>query len=1748
TTSSKSVDTLNENDTFVWENAWVDLPYADDNGTPYNYTATETNLDGSGLWGMLTNRKTIRQILLQEWKEVNNEEIKDTLIFRIDNDDTEDKVDFSVDKIWDDANDVDGLRPGDGVKPEKIYFRLYQTIDGQATSVWDLPAGAKVKFRSNIDSTIEDVTSQYTEGYIAVEPKKDDKTQGTLNRVVFENLPKYARVNKGTSENPDWESVEIEYSVKEDGDVEETDGNKTAHTPVIDDVKVWKSDKTKAITPYTTAYGGDYEKGITVTNKHEPMKYDKEPEAKKVITGRKFKSGDKFTFTIEPVDGAPRPAKDYVTITPTVGQSEYTFKLPKFTFYGSDMKDKIENGDTKVFEYTVTELKGDLEDMTYDATSKTLKIAVTRNEDGTIEIKDGGVVWGNGREGADIFTNVYNDTTKLVIRKIWSDDDADNTVLGSRPFDSVNELRPEVIKFKITATTTVDTPALVADGVGFTKESDTEYTKEVSLSESENGTVFNRNVWQKTVDGLPKLDAAGEGITYRVDEKQLPNYEDPIVDPDGIDDGRWIITNVYKRASFTATKIWDDGNLKHDNATELKNKLKLYRTTADDPTAQGTQWTEVTDKYHLHWNDDGATADNKYSQSFTITGLPEKDADGKQYTYRVVESSVGDKYTTTYKNNDNTATSDYDESKVDEAVLDGGTITNSYQGKIIVKAQKVWEGDSEDKSKRSAVEFQLIRIRTEDNASRDVDAAKPATKGQTDDFEPIDGTNDDHYVVWPDLPTVVEGKAVSYDVKEVSVPDGYSSKTEYYNKTTDKWDDAIPDKGDWDVEKVGDEDVKVLKVRITNTLDVNETQVVVQKKWDDDDDQDRKRPKSVTVSIDAYGWDGKDIDGEDVDSITLNDDNNWKSVWKKLPKTDSEGKVYDYTVSEDAVDDYTTVVEYQSKGDKSWNVDKPEDWNNKVRVTNSYTPGRITVEVEKVWDGDEHLSDEERVALRSDVIVHLYGFKDEQVVYYAGSKKIEMDDQGEPVGRAMFANVPKRYFNDDDLDWKVVEDPVFGYTSTVSDVVPIDEGGKRYEATVTNTYAAPVTTVKVTKEWQDDNNNDGKRPENVYYQLWKKVGDKDKEKVGKPVKAVEAPTSPAGTGETGQLDGWGYQWTKLPVTEEIETEETTTTSRIEYVTKYRNKFDESIVIDETAYSGLPQTGGKSSYTYDETSGMYMPTAGGESIDQDEYDALNAQEDYEAENVPVEKKEENVKVKKEVPVLYVVEEIYEKADWTDLPDDDNLDDLDYEEPIVEAVNPGEFNVINGKKNETVDVKFIKMWNDHNDEDEIRPDHLTVVLKNDKDLPEKKVTITKGDDGWNEGYYTFTGLQKYVKGESVDYSIVELDVDGKTEIRDGGIYDKGEYSVAILKEETAVGQPESWVITNTHTLGNTEELVAIKEWEEYDGDKSKRTDVVFHLVRVYEDGARKIIDDEYPPITTATGTDHEEVLTATWTDLPTRIDKKPVAYTVEEETVDGYTTIVGDTVEKYEKVEAEGTEDPSALGWYEAEDEGYKPTEDTKVEDKDYFTRHHEVIVTNTKGVIPDRGDVIYVDPLGKAGGVGSKNMILKSTRYRTPEEAKEAMDKETNAPKVPSHPGKIFTGWAHNWDENDNFVLVATYADVADKPDPVVSYVDPQTGKIVTGVKGKVKKPADPKAKNMQFVKWVKTTDAAGNTIYVAQYECDCSNGGGKSVDKSNVDTGDDAMLTVWMLLFVMAVSFMILTMMVRRRGINVVRDNYRPKH
>jgi len=73
--------------------------------------------------------------------------------------------------------------------------------------------------------------------------------------------------------------------------------------------------------------------------------------------------------------------------------------------------------------------------------------------------------------------------------------------------------------------------------------------------------------------------------------------------------------------------------------------------------------------------------------------------------------------------------------------------------------------------------------------------------------------------------------------------------------------------------------------------------ITVSKVWDDNDSADR--PTSVDVTLYA--------DGEDVETVTLSEENDWTYTFEDLPKY-ADGVEIEYSVDEEAIDGYTTSI------------------------------------------------------------------------------------------------------------------------------------------------------------------------------------------------------------------------------------------------------------------------------------------------------------------------------------------------------------------------------------------------------------------------------------------------------------------------------------------------------------------------------------------------------------------------------------------------------------------------------------------------------------------------------------------------------------------------------------------------------------------------------------------------------------------------------------------------------------------------
>ncbi|MDQ8758704.1 Cna B-type domain-containing protein, partial [Streptococcus ruminantium] len=198
------------------------------------------------------------------------------------------------------------------------------------------------------------------------------------------------------------------------------------------------------------------------------------------------------------------------------------------------------------------------------------------------------------------------------------------------------------------------------------------------------------------------------------------------------------------------------------------------------------------------------------------------------------------------------------------------------------------------------------------------------------------------------------------------------------------------------------------------------------KTWNDNNDQDGKRPKSIKVNLLA--------NGTIVQTKEVTAENDWSYKFSGLDQHDKDGEKIVYTVSEEKVDGYETKVEG-------------------TNITNTHTPETTQVSGTKTWN-DNNDQDGKRP---KSITVNLLA--DGKVVQ---SQEVTAANNWEYT----FTDLPK-YANGKEIVYTVEEVKVDGYEMKV-------EG-----TNITNTHTPETTQVSGTKTWNDNNDQDGKRPQSI---------------------------------------------------------------------------------------------------------------------------------------------------------------------------------------------------------------------------------------------------------------------------------------------------------------------------------------------------------------------------------------------------------------------------------------------------------------------------------------------------------------------------------------------------------------------------------------------------------------------------------------------------------------------------------------------
>ncbi|MBE6731079.1 MAG: Cna B-type domain-containing protein [Ruminococcaceae bacterium] len=873
-----------------------------------------------------------------------------------------------------------------------------------------------------------------------------------------------------------------------------------------------------------------------------------------------------------------------------------------------------------------------------------------------VELPDGYQLVSNvGKTAYDyVITNKHDpDKVAVMVTKDWADS------------DNIEGFRPESITVELLAN------GEKVDGVA-----------DAVLNEENN--------WQYKFDDLYKFEN-GEAIVYTVKEAQANNYKAPEYDLTKDENGNVTATITNARdveyRDITVTKIWDDS----DNEEGFRPEKITVNLLKGD---------EVIDAATLEED-----ANGKWTATFK--GL-QKYENGEEVQYTVEEVKVPEY-----------------ETVIDGSMAEGFTVTNSRKVlKTSVSVSKSWvDGDNVEGFRTEKVTVNLLANGTE------VDEVELSNKnGWAHTFTDLNVYADGEAIVYE----VTEDEVANYETEITgSAADGYvvtnSREVEKTEVTVSKvWDDADNVEGfrtgsvtvnllangevyktvelsaenkwtytfiDLNVYANGEEveytvtedEVANYETEITyseetgytvtNSRDVEKTEVTVTKVWVDESDRDGARPETITVKLLANGTEARE------ETFTGEGDQ-WTYTFTGL-NVYANGEEIEYTVQEVLPEDTEYTVTY---GDDNL-------------ITNTYDPKKTAVTVEKLWEDDEN-----RDGIRPETVV--------AVLYANGEVYGEAELSEENQWTYTFENLYV-YENKAEIVYSVEEFEVAeGYEAEVSEIA---DG----VITITNTHEIELTEITVEKVWEDDDNNDGIRPESVTVTL-----------LGNGEAVAEA--------ELSEENQWTYTFEELPVYTEGEVGKA-----VEYT------FEEAEVEGyESEFSDIVE--GKVTLTNTHENELTNIIVEKVWSDDDNNDGLRATEIAVQLYANGQKYGEYVVLSEENAWTYTFEnlEVFaegELVEYTVLEADVEGYEASYSE-----ITDGKITITNTRESELVDLVITKLWEDQDNEEKVRPESVEVELYANGELLE---TVTLTAEG--EWKYELSAL-KYAEGVEVEYTIKEANV--------------------------------------------------------------------------------------------------------------------------------------------------------------------------------------------------------------------------------------------------------------------------------------------------------------------------------------------------------------------------------------------------------
>lgn len=1420
--------------------------------------------------------------------------------------------DFTVTKVWDDSNNIDGMRP------DSVTIHLNGS-DGSSTEAtlsnakdWKYIFKHMPLFDANGNKITYTITEDAVAGYTYT-VTNEGRSFTITNSHVQETFS--IPVTKTWEDNGNQDGVRpsaIHVTLMgSDGNVYEA--NLTAagkwKYEFKDLPRYWMEgvaiDYTlneEAVNGYTYKIEGDANTGFTVTNEH--------------ISAVTNVVVNKYWEDTANQDGV-RPDSVAVTLSGSDGKT-YKATLTKDTGFSKTFEDLpvFFNNGTKIT-YTVTEdaVNGYTGKITTDDTGYILSITNTHAPE-TIR-KTVTKTWddGNDRDGirpANIKIELYGTdgtrrTQYLTKDNHWSysfenlpkyqnegtiilytikeeavDGYTQKSVTTTAGFDLTNTHEIQTADYEVKKVWIDDNdrdgarPTSIT--LTLTGSDGSKYTKQMTAADNWNAVTFER---------VPMFNG-GKYITYTLTENEVPSYINSIeVSEDG---KHFTVTNTHApdHTVINLTEVWHDKN-DQDGIRPRKMIAVVVGSNGNRhevPLHSSGDWHYTCDDLVKYWKN-GQLVDYTV-EAVTIDGYTSEVKSLGNNVFEVhnthIPETISKTVTKTWKDNEN------QDGIRPASVTVTLTGSNAVSKTATLNEENGWTATFENLPKRdhgnivtynvkeSDVEgyeasivktedgFQLINehdsettLRTATLVWRDEnnqDGIRPDTVTYTlhgSDGSEVEKTvsKDDSWadVMFEDLPVYQNGQKVTYTLTESTV-DGY---------TTD-----IRDNGH--------------TFTVTNTHIPAVVNVDVTKVWTDGENQDGNRPDSISVIL--TGNDGNRY------TATITAANNWKYTFSKLPKFFNEGTQIEYTLAEDAASGYSNVIEKKD--------------NYTFVLTNKYSPATVDIPVVKKWNDDN-----DRDGARPESVNIVLNGSDGKL--YTGTLSAE---NGYTY---VFQSVPKFHNSGTLISYTVAEEKVTGYTTEVAK----DSSG--YKFTLTNTKSIETVTKTVSKVWEDSNNQDGLRPSAITVIL---TGD-DGSRYLKSVSAAENWTTTFENLPKNQNHGQSIQYTVSEAFVSGYTDEVTqngnnytitnthmpaTTELFVTKTWKDNGNNDGMRPDEitvTAHGSDGRSYAKKLNTDNQWSVMFsnLPKyANGKTIDYTlteeavpgytssitrngkSFTLINTHVD-ETKNITITKAwndENNQDGLRPKSITAVVNgsdgsarfvQLFESQNWitslNNLPKYKNSTEVQYtvkENAIsgyeTEIKQTGDsYTITNTHAPAVVTVSVVKIWDDENNQDGIRPSLIQVTLTG-SDGSTHNAAITK-NDGWT---YQFKDLPQYKNGVKIDYTLQEAD--------------SNPYTYEIVKGSDGY----SFTITNNYVPAavNVPVTTIWNDDNNRDGIRAKETVITLQGSngKVYQ----HIVTDK-------------DSFATVFEDVPKFFDEgKEVVYTVTQNEVDGYSTDVTNT-DKY-----------------------------------------------------------------------------------------------------------------------------------------------------------------------------------------------------------------------------------------------------------